>query len=255
MGAVVRLIDYGGGNVELVSFLPVLGRKKECARRRKFSDAERDANRRRAVRRARMEARRHVICAGLDHLLTLTTRLAVVDPSVAWRMWARLARLIRDDLMLPEHWPYVAVLEWQQRGALHWHAALRGRQNVNRLRRHWLKVVAEFGLEGGGNLDVQFRRGGDNVAMARYLAKYVGKELDGGTASLGAHRYRTSLGINVPARRVRVTWTDLRQAVEGVAQLLDITLTNLLPVEEQGVTFAIWATSWGRGRAPPRSGE
>lgn len=252
-GAMVRLIDYGAGNVELVAFIPTEARKRGREIWRELSPAEREENQRRAVQRARTEARRRVMCAGLDHLLTLTTRQAVIDPNIAWQMWGRFVRLIRDDAMLAEYWPYVAVLEWQRRGALHWHAAVRGKQNVNRLRRQWLKVISEFEILGGGNIDVQYRRGRDNIGMARYLAKYIGKELDADITALGGHRYRASLGISVPIYRVRVTWRDLREAIEGVAHILELSLPSILSIRDDGVTHAVWACSWGRDRSLHRT--
>jgi hypothetical protein len=64
--------------------------------------------------------------------------------------------------------PYVAVLERQQRGALHPHLAVKGFQDVRLLRRCWYKIVGN----GQGQVNVRGPRPGSSpVKLARYLSK------------------------------------------------------------------------------------
>lgn len=184
---------YGPGYCEVGwSFVPTA-----FSRGVRGESAHRAKNIERAVRRAKAQVRRKVMAAALDHLLTLTYRENMMDEERAMRDFERFARLMREKL---PGWRYVAVWERQERGAIHWHLAVRGFQDVFLIRRLWRQVVGE------GNIDVRAWRGGRGAwprqRLAGYLAKYVGKAL-GEEDRLGRHRFRASLGIEVPEERRR----------------------------------------------------
>jgi hypothetical protein len=189
--AVLRL--YGPGEAEVGwSHMPV---RAPGSGGRRGSSVNAEVNLDRALRRARSVVRRKVMSARLDHLLTLTYRDNVVDLARAWEDWRRFVRSVRDSF--PGGWTYVVVAERQARGAVHFHAAVRGFQKVRLLRSLWLRVVGE------GNIDV--RAPGRGAAwkghrLARYLAKYVGKTMSSRSA-LGEHRFRASLGLCVTEER------------------------------------------------------
>jgi len=191
--AVVR--DYGRGDVEATVTIERRRRKNPCSHQPLAPNAKSPAaledHARRATARARTTIRRTVMAADLDHLLTLTYRHNEQDRPRVWRQFARFVRLLRAENGKP--FPFVAVQEIQERGAIHVHAAVHGFQNVRMLRRLWHEVI---GGSRHGNIDVQFF-GHDRARLAKYLAKYISKDLSG--AGGGAHRYKRSRGIKAPS--------------------------------------------------------
>lgn len=150
----------------------------------------------RAEKRAKAQVRRKIMSAGLDHLLTLTTRENITEFQDAAEIFQSFIRKVHKHL--PE-WIYVAVAETQMRGSFHWHIAVKGWQKVELLRRCWREVCGE------GNIDVQAPKGKTGchqwkiIRLALYLSKYITKnieESDSGYLVIGRHRYRTSLGID-----------------------------------------------------------
>ena len=95
----------------------------------------------------------------------------------------------------------MAVLECQQRGAIHPHLAVAGFQDVRFLRRCWYKIVGQ----GQGQVNVKGPRPGSSpVKLARYLSKYLGKDFATLPREFGEHRYFCSLGIAVPTERIQI---------------------------------------------------
>jgi hypothetical protein len=133
----------------------------------------------------------------LDHLLTLTYRENVTDFDRAGTDLNRFVRLVKKHI--PD-FLYLAVPEKQKRGAWHWHMAVKGRQDVILLRQVWRKVVGE------GNIDVQQPKGGQDrrLALVRYLSKYLAKGFELDLHELNGHRFRASLGLNVPTEVVHI---------------------------------------------------
>jgi hypothetical protein len=88
-------------------------------------------NMKRAVARAKTTIRRAIMAAKLDHLLTLTYRENMQDIKRGWSDLVKFIRLVRAHI---PYWPYVAVMELQERGAIHFHLAVTGRQDLALLR-------------------------------------------------------------------------------------------------------------------------
>ena len=133
----IVLRDYGGGLGEIGwSFIP--SRVPSKAGRGESENAE--ANRDRAVRRARSRLRQLILATRADHLLTLTYRNNVNEFERACEDLSKFVRIIRR---LKPDWTYIAVAERQARGAWHWHLAVRGRQDVGLLRASWRRVVGD----------------------------------------------------------------------------------------------------------------
>jgi hypothetical protein len=112
---------------------------------------------------------------------------------------------------------YVAVIEEQKRGALHFHIGVRGRQDYNLLRHVWQSVVGKD-AEGRQMAQVNVRdpsRFGFGAKgfhkLASYIAKYCGKSM--GARGLNQKRYFSSRGIPVP--EVQSWW------LRGVTNQLD----------------------------------
>jgi hypothetical protein len=191
----------------------------------------------RAVRRARSRLRQLILAAKADHLLTLTYRENVTEYRQACADLTRFNRHVRTHL--PD-WVYVAVAERQERGAWHWHLAVVGRQDVTLLRSCWRHVVGE------GNIDVQQPKRGRSrrLAIVRYLGKYLAKGFEQGHCELNGHRYRASLGIEVPGEHLTIP-DHLRGEVSAyvIGQLRQRSgSVGFVWVDQQNL--AGWACSW-----------
>ena len=189
----IKAHDYGGGLCEIGwSFVGSILFGKAA----RGVAEERDVHEMRAIRRARSRLRQLVLSANADHLLTLTYRENVTDYQ---RAAIDLGRFIRRVKTYLPDWVYIAVPERQQRGAWHWHMAVIGRQNVDLLRACWRDVVGE------GNIDVQKpknRTANRRLALVKYLGKYLAKGFEDEERELNGHRYRASLGIEVPSETI-----------------------------------------------------
>lgn len=137
--------------------------------------------------RTRTSIRRAIMGMAATHMLTLTYRENMTDLQRGWKDVSRFLRSMRDAL---GGFDYVVVAETQKRGAWHFHLAVRGKQDLELIRKHWLY----------GNIDVQHWKG--RVAqMASYMSKYLLKSFDINNRPDG-HRFRRSQGIE--PRRVDI---------------------------------------------------
>ena len=232
-----RLIlrNYGSGLAEVGwSFISAITPPKAA----RGSSVQRDLNEDRAARRAKSRLRQLILSANLTHLLTLTYRENVTDFNRASADLNKFVRKVKANL---PGWLYVAVAEQQERGAWHWHIAVRGRQDVELLRRLWREVVGE------GNIDVSAPKGNrkdKRLYLVRYLGKYLVKEFTAGDRKLNKHRFRSARNIQVPAESLTMPVCSGHN-VEAVAlkMLKDASGSVGFVWNEQG-TFAGWACSW-----------
>jgi hypothetical protein len=98
------------------------------------------------------------------------------------------------------------VLEYQKRGAVHFHLAVRGFMSVNILRHHWKNAITSNGsrlngIDAPGNIDMEYKKGrpASRGQISRYLAKYMGKALE--CQDMNAKRYSASTQIKRPEHR------------------------------------------------------
>ncbi|MDH5669274.1 MAG: hypothetical protein OEY86_14815 [Nitrospira sp.] len=146
------------------------------------SEKEKELNQKRAAARAAAQIRRDILTIQADRMLTLTYRENMTDRKQTIADLAAFQRKVRK--VIP-NWASVAVLEYQKRGAAHWHLAIAGFVDVKVLRRLWREVVGE------GNIDISFKRQGQGnhySKLASYMGKYLSKGLDEGRQE-GEHRY------------------------------------------------------------------
>ncbi|XUU60004.1 rolling circle replication-associated protein [Erythrobacter sp. HA6-11] len=134
-----------------------------------------------SIRRTRTSIRRAVMGMGATHMLTLTYRENMLDLKQGWSDLSRFLRAMRDSI---GEFHYVVVAERQKRGAWHFHLAVRGRQDLKLIRKHWQH----------GNPDVKHWKGRLSQ-MAAYLSKYLIKSFDINNQPDG-HRYRRSQGTD-----------------------------------------------------------
>lgn len=166
------------------------------------------ANAERAARRARVQVRRRCMAMEADRLTTLTYRKNESDEDSCWEDFRKFLRSVQKKY---PNYKYVVVAERQKRGAIHFHIATAGFQDVTFLRKTWRSVV------GDGNIDVSYRRGKrrKSCQIARYIAKYIGKDVD--DSRFNRHRYRCSEGLE---RKIVVTKFRLRSSAIDAAFLV-----------------------------------
>jgi len=230
----IKIHDFGKQWVEASWGLsdPLPG-KKGC----KGRSQNRERNEQRARARATGEIRRKCITINADHLVTLTYRDNVANRDRVLRDLDRLRRMLsRAGYPMP----FVAVLECQQRGSIHPHLAVRGFQDVRLLRRCWYKIVGN----GEGQVNVRGPRPGSSpVKLARYLSKYVSKDLDNLPREFGEHRYFSSLGITVPTERIQIVVGP--RATEIDAKMFNVMFQEMLRRVGEYCTLNQWVGGGG----------
>jgi hypothetical protein len=151
-----------------------------------------------AGRRAKQKVRDCCKAISADRMVTLTYRDNMTDRDKALKDWKAFCRRLGKV----QKFHYVAVIEEQERGALHFHVAVRGRQSYVLLRSIWQRVVG-LGQSGEqmGQVNVRdphsFGFGVKGAhRLAGYIAKYCGKQMD--CRDLDQKRYFRSRGIVLP---------------------------------------------------------
>lgn len=151
-----------------------------------------------AGRRAKKNVRLCCKTIGADRMVTLTYRENMVDRVQALKDWKAFCRRLGKV----KAFHYVAVIEEQVRGALHFHVAVKGRQHYATLRSVWQHVLgrdAEGREMGQVNVRDPHKFGFGNKGahkLASYIAKYCGKDMQ--CRDLDEKRYFRSRGIVVP---------------------------------------------------------
>jgi len=124
-------------------------------------------------------------------MLTLTYRDNFTDRAESRKhlqlLLRRLKRWIND-----KDFHFIAVPEYQKRGAIHWHIGLNRRVEVVPVRAAWLEIIGG----NGGNIDLQYFP--NPAKQAAYMAKYIGKEVEKDEQRGTGNRYVRSRGLRVP---------------------------------------------------------
>lgn len=167
-------------------------------RAKRGESENRESNEDDAGRRARKNVRHRCKTIGADRMVTLTYRENMLDRARALKDWDAFRRRLGKV----KAFHYVAVIEEQERGALHFHVAVRGRQHYALLRSIWQRIVG-VDAEGRqmGQVNVrdphQFGFGAKgHHKLASYIAKYCGKQMN--ARELDQKRYFASKGQPVP---------------------------------------------------------
>jgi hypothetical protein len=229
------------------------------------AEEKRLENIRRSATRAKQAVHHAVRSMGADHMLTLTTRENITDRSQFFSVFQEFIRLVRNkdlvtvkgELILKTRkekrpYAYVAVPEFQERGAYHMHIACLGKQDLALLRACW--YVALNGNENDkgeltkGAINVRYRelpfgRKSDNFStfqLVKYMTKYMAKSFEV-TNQLGLKRYSSAREIPKPIINKQFVWSsyannggDFRTAVTEVFAIASF----------MGVDVS---TTWNRG--------
>jgi hypothetical protein len=126
-------------------------------------------------------------------MLTLTYRENVTCLKQAWKDFKAFSRKMKTDY--DDKWQYICVPEFQKRGAVHFHLAIHGRFDVNKVREIWRSVVGE------GNIDITSprqagKRSWNPCRISAYLSKYLTKH---DSVDFNQRRFSTSNIPNPPS--------------------------------------------------------
>ncbi|GJI96185.1 bacteriophage-like protein [Duganella caerulea] len=167
-------------------------------RAKRGESENREASEELAGRRAKQKVRDCCKAISADRMVTLTYRENMMDRETALKHFKAFCRKLGKH----KQFHYVAVIEEQQRGALHFHIAVTGRQMYALLRSIWQSVLGR-GADGQqmGQVNVRdphsFGFGVKGAhRLAAYIAKYCGKEM--ACRELNQKRYFRSRGLVVP---------------------------------------------------------
>lgn len=123
--------------------------------------------------------------------LTLTFRENITDVEEANKYFKAFIRKLKKECK-DEPLKYIAVIEFHQRGAVHYHMLCNlPYVRVEKIRSHWRSVVGE----GNGNIDLQRIDHVDNIGA--YVIKYMTKE-DADPRLIGKKMYQCSKGLTKP---------------------------------------------------------
>ncbi len=242
-----------------MGFNPLL----DCPRKTRTTEeqAERDIeNRGRAAKRARISVRHLVKAIFADHMLTFSYRENVENRAKVAAEWKEFVRLFRHRY--PE-WQYLAVLEKQDRGSLHIHVAVTGKQDIRWLLRCWLLAIGQPAddvsqwLVGGQklgdkslgavNVEGPKRRWGGTAKhwprnkLAGYLTKYIGKEFE--ESDKNAKKYWHSRNVQKPVvERFWLKATTFAEAVIEAHDLVYYTGATSLSMWGDQAAGVVWIT-------------
>lgn len=180
-----------------------------------------------SIHRARQKVRWLVKSMGADHMVTFSYRENMVDVERLKSDWAKFVRLFKAKY---PKWKFVAVREYQDRGALHLHVATKGKQDIKYLRRCWYMALGASPDAAGdatpGQIDVTGpkRHWGSGGYLWRpdklsgYLTKYLHKAFD--IEAKGAKRYWHAKDIDKPL--VSRVWLGAHNFVDAVVETHDL---------------------------------
>jgi len=190
--------NFPSGDVEIMAIkhepdqrLGVKGKKPRKNIEKKYMDLS-TINKSRS--RAKKKVRHKSMTMQADRMLTLTFQFNLTDIGMAWDVLNYFNKLMRHEF--GKDYCYIAVPEYQKRGAVHFHLALHGYYHVKVVRKLWLRAAGKF----GGNVDITSpKKYGKNSwnprRIARYLSKYITKS---DSVSFNKKRYSSTRTLIPP---------------------------------------------------------
>lgn len=206
---------YGSGDVEMSAIKLATDDQIRCGggAKRKNQDKSQmnKSTLNKSAARARTTIRRKILSIEADHMVTFTFKENLKDIDEAWRVYAKFIRLMQK-----KHngkFQYVCVPEFQKRGAVHFHVAVVGFQNVKLLRALWLKASGEY----GGNIDVTapISRKGKKIKEPKKIANYISKYITK-TDSVAFDKKKFSTGGKIKLPESLTGWLALGLPLESV---------------------------------------
>jgi hypothetical protein len=203
------------------------------------ADSERSAAD--AARRARAKVRRYCAANRLNRLGTLTyAGSGNHDPAKLRGDLAEFFRRLRSTVGQP--FPYLWAPEWHPGGhGLHAHFAVGRWIAQGDVKRVWGRGHVHMKLL--GDLPVGSGTLGEARLAARYLAKYVGKDLAAGGQPSGLHRYEVAQGFQ--PRGVPITGVSAHEVIEWAEVYMESPAERVWQSREEETWVgppAVWAT-------------
>lgn len=153
----------------------------------------------RGLRRSRTTVQKKVRCLSIHSLWTFGKRGKFATLDELWAAWRSFAQIMKRRYR--NGFAYVAVPELHADGETwHLHCVFDRFYMVEQLRLYWYRALgghgAEVGSESPGSVNVKSLRsqGGNVLAVARYISKYVSKGFERGRANRRV--FATSVGLN-----------------------------------------------------------
>ncbi|HEY4544144.1 MAG TPA: hypothetical protein VIG40_05820 [Tissierellaceae bacterium] len=151
--------------------------------------------------RARNNIRRMALSnfANKSTFLTLTFQENIQDLELANKVFTRFVQYMKADLKKEKcSFEYLAVIEFQERGAIHYHLLcdLPKYYKFEKVRNRWRQAIKALGVEGTGSTKQNRIDRVDNVGA--YIVKYMTKE-KADKRLIGKKMYQTSRGLKKPA--------------------------------------------------------
>jgi hypothetical protein len=167
--------------------------------------------------RSKQMVKRKVLSIEATVLLTLTYHENQTDLDLAWKHFAAFNRKMKQRYA--DRWQYVCVPEYQKRGAVHFHLAIRDvYYHWNTVRRYWREAVGEF----RGNVDfkkLKTKKGGyvkNPKKLGGYLAKYITKSE---IVNFNSKRYSSSkIQLPIPVINWLALGVSLPQVIIQILQ-------------------------------------
>lgn len=198
-----------------------------------------------SARRAATELRRSLLAICADRMLTLTYAENMTDREQAIKDLMRFIRVMRKKF---PRWQSVAVLEYQKRGAVHFHIGLGGFYDINDVRAAWENIVGR----GAVNMAFEPRGKGNSCSkLAGYMAKYLSKDVDEGRKP-GDHRYFKTEGTADGRREV---YYIPNHAPVGEEQAWAVEILKTLLAPDGGFPANMWFGPVGMGGSGYASAE
>lgn len=185
----------------------------------------REANIKDAANRAKQRVRLLCKAMGADRMLTLTYRENMTDRERAKRDFDRFRRRMSKH----RQFKYICTMEPQERGAWHFHIAVRGRLVYQLVRSIWRKVVGED--NGTIHVSNPYGRRGGQHKLAAYLSKYITKNSE--LFDLNEKRYWCSRGIDVPEPERVAYYAQARDVADIMAECLRLANREGNPLDLQ----------------------
>ena len=208
----ISLRKYPSGDVEVTSLAlnadESLGKGGGAPRRNTERSQMSDRSLQDSLKRASITMRRRILSINASRMLTLTFRQNITDPLIAWGRFKYFMKLVQAG---KSPFLYVAVMEFQKRGAIHFHLAVNRKLDYKYIRTLWYRAVGNIDVQSedgsikslpNGNIDVRNpNRCGFNSwnprRLAGYLTKYLKKSFNDST-EFNKRRYSSSKNIPVP---------------------------------------------------------
>lgn len=140
-----------------------------------------DKTLKKSQQRSKRTIKQRCLQAEFDRILTLTFKFNLQDIDEAWRVFKYFIKLMKKRY---PNLTYLVVPEYQKRGAVHFHIAIKGYIYHGTVRRIWRRAAGTY----GGNVDItnpkNYGRFNTNKRryswrssdIANYLSKYLTKD-------------------------------------------------------------------------------